>query len=209
MTPSPKQDRSDERPRKDRPTGRPREVTQMLLAWGDGDPHALDTLLPLTYEELRRLARRYLQRERPEHTLQPTALVHEAYLRLVDQKEVRWQNRAHFLGIAAEAMRRILVEHARAHRRAKRGGGPRRVSLEDTVGLSNERGLDLVALDDALASLAALDPRKSRVVELRFFGGLTTEETAQVLGVSTATVERELYVAKLWLRRALNPGGAA
>lgn len=177
----------------------PSEVTQLLLAWGQGDRGALDRLLPLVYDELRRLARRHMRRERPGHTLQTTALVHEAYLRLVNQENVRWQNRAQFFGVAAELMRRILVDHARALHSAKRGSGARTVPLEEGAALSPERAGEMVAIDEALRRLEAIDPRKSRVVELRFFGGLTVEEAADVLGTSSVTVARDWRAARAWL----------
>ena len=180
----------------------PSEVTRMLADLDRGDPAALARLLPLVYDELRHLADSFLRRERAGHTLQPTALVHEAYLRLVDQP-LRLENRAHFFGVAAQAMRCILVDHARARLAAKRGGGGQRLALEDAAGLSDERELDLVALDDALRSLSALDPQQSRVVELRFFGGLTIEETAAVLRVSPATVKRDWQTARAWLHREI------
>jgi len=180
------------------------EVTQLLVAWSDGDQAALEKLMPLVYQELRRLARRYLGRENPGHTLQPTALVNEAYLRLIDQNRVRWQNRAHFFGVSAQLMRRILVDMARARQQRKRGGAARRVELDEALVVSKERGEDLVALDDALQSLAAMDERKSRVVELRFFGGLSVEETAEVLQVSPDTVMRDWKMAKVWLHRELS-----
>ena len=179
------------------------DVTQMLIDWGRGDPSAQDRLMPLVYDELHRLAERYLRRERPDHTLQATALVHEAYLRLVDQTQAHWQDRAHFIGIAACLMRQILVQHARAHQAAKRGHGGRKLSLDEAAGWSDEHPLDLVALDDALRTLATLDPEKSRIVELRFFGGLTVEETAEVLGLSPRTVHRAWDLTKAWLRREL------
>src|SRR5919202_362276 len=180
------------------------EVTQLLIAWSDGDKSALDRLMPLIYEELRRLAHRYMSRERAGHTLQTTALVNEAYLRLVDWKEVRWQNRAHFFGVAAQMMRRILVDFARSRQYAKRGGGALQVSLDEAANFSTERGADLVALDDALRSLAELDERKSKVVELRFFGGLSVAETAEVLKVSAETVMRDWKLAKVWLMREIS-----
>lgn len=183
------------------------DVTQLLLKWSDGDQEALDQLMPLVYTELRRLADRYLRRERPGHTLQATALVHEAYVQLIDQRNVRWQNRAHFFGIAANLMRQILVQYARSHRAAKRGGSGYKLSLDEAAGVSREPDMDLVALDDALNTLAAIDPQQSRIVELRFFGGLTIEETAQVLGISPATVKREWTVAKAWLRSEMVGGG--
>jgi len=185
----------------------PKDVTQTLVDSTNGDPAALSTLMPLVYDELRQLAQHYLRRERPGHTLQATALVHEAYLRLVDQKEVRWQNRAHFLGIAAAAMRRILVDHARSHHAVKRGGNDCKLSLDEVAEWPAQPAVDLVALDDALISLAAVDPQKSRIVELRVFGGLTIAETAAVLDISTATVERGWRLAKLWIHRELLKGG--
>jgi RNA polymerase sigma-70 factor, ECF subfamily len=181
----------------------PQQVTQLLVAWGGGDQAALDELMPLVYEELRRLARRYMGRERPGHTLQTSALVHEAYVRLVGQKDIHWQNRAHFFGIAARLMREILVDYARRRRYAKRGGDARRVSLDEAMTVSAERAAEVVALDDALKSLAEIDPRQSQIVELRFFGGLSIEETAEVLGVSRGTVMRDWTLAKAWLHRAI------
>lgn len=187
-------------------TPSPQEVTRLLVAWSDGDEEALAALMPLVYEELRLLAHRHLGRERAGHTLQTTALVHEAYLRLVDQKETRWRNRAHFIAIASQMMRRILVDYARARGYAKRGGGARRVSLDEAMVVSDERADDVVALDDALSTLAQFDERKSRMVELRFFGGLSIEETAEVLGVSLGTVMRDWTLAKAWLQREINRG---
>ena len=175
------------------------DVTRLLVRLTDGDRAVLDDLLPLIYGELRRLAASYLRRERAGHTLQPTALVHEAYLRLVDQTQVRWQNRAHFFGVAAQMMRRILVDHARASVAAKRGGDVERLSLDENIDVTGERARELVALDEALERLAEIDPEKSRVVELRFFGGLSVEETAEVLGVSAPTVKRHWRMAKAWL----------
>jgi RNA polymerase sigma factor (TIGR02999 family) len=178
------------------------EVTRLLIQLTDGDHAALDELLSLVYSELRRLAASYLRRERQGHTLQPTALVHEAYLRLIDQTQVRWQNRAHFFGVAAQMMRRILVDHARQQQAEKRGGEFQKFSLDDmniNLDVSGERASNLVALDEALERLAALDPQKARVVELRFFGGLSVEETAEVLGVSAPTVKRQWRMAKAWL----------
>lgn len=180
------------------------EVTQILQEWNDGGDDARARLMPLVYGELRRLAQSYLRRERPDHTLQPTALVHEAYLRLVDQSRVEWQNRVHFYGVAAQMMRRILIDHARAHASEKRSGGGRRLSLDEAAVLPEERAADLVALDDALKLLADTDERKSRVVELRFFGGLSVKETAEALGLHTATVERDWRIAKMWLLRELS-----
>ena len=184
-------------------TPSPHEVTQLLVAWSNGDRAARDELMPLVYEELRRLAHRYVGRERPDHTLQTSALVNEAYLRLIDQKDVRWQNRAHFFGIAAQMMRRILVDYARKRAFAKRGGNAQPVPLEEAMIVSEERAANVVALDDALNSLAELDSRKSQIVELRFFGGLSIEETAEVLAVSPGTVMRDWTLAKAWLRREM------
>ena len=181
----------------------PHEVTQLLVAWSDGDRAALDQLTPLVYEELHRLARNHMSRERQGHTLQTSALVNEAYVRLIDQKNVRWQNRAQFFSIASRLMRRILVDYARSHRYAKRGGDMRRVSLDEAAVVAQEPAAELVALDDALKSLAALDPRKCQVVELRFFGGMSVEESAEVLGVSVVTVMRDWSTAKAWLHRAM------
>ena len=175
------------------------EVTRLLKDWSNGRQDVLDQLLPQIYAELRRLASSYLRRERPDHTLQATALVHEAFIKLVDQRAVRWQNRAHFFGIAAQAMRRILVDHARAHSAEKRGSGERAVSLDEAVALVGAPSVDLLALDEALTRLTTIDPQQSRVVELRFFGGLTIEETAEVMDVSPATVGREWTLAKAWL----------
>ncbi len=162
--------------------------------------------MPVVYEELRRLAKQHLRRERPDHTLQATALVHEAYLRLVDQRAVTWQNRAHFFGVAAQLMRRILVDYARRRQAAKRGGAALKVSLNELVLAAEERSEEVVALDEALERLAAMDPRQGRVVELRIFSGLTVEETAEVLGISPATVKREWTMARAWLSREIRPG---
>jgi RNA polymerase sigma factor (TIGR02999 family) len=178
-------------------------VTQLLLQWGEGDERALDELLPLVYDALRRLAGSYLRRERPDHSLQATALVHEAYLRLVDQKSVDWKNRAQFFGVAAQIMRRILVDHARARHAAKRGGAGLKLSLSVADRFVPQKDLDLMALDDALNALADIDAQQSRIVELRFFGGLTIEEIAEAIGVSRATVERDWTMAKAWLRREI------
>ena len=179
----------------------PTDVTVLLNAWSDGKQDALDELMPIVYEELRKLARSYLRAERPEHTLQPTALVNEAYLRLVDQRNVRWQNRRHFFGIAAQLMRRILVDHARKRQSEKRGGGDVLIPFEDAKGVP-AKARDLVALDDALKDFATIDPRSARIVELRQFGGLSIDETAEVLEISSATVKRDWTVATAWLRRA-------
>ncbi len=183
------------------------EVTELLLAWGNGEKAALESLAPLVYKELHRLAHYYMSRERPDHTLQTSALVNEAYLRLVDQKRVQCQNRAHFFAISAQLMRQILINHAQSRRCLKRGRGARKVSLDRAIIVSEERSEDLLALDDALNELAKADPRKSKVVELRFFGGLSVEETAEALNVSPVTVMREWRVAKAWLYRELGNEG--
>ena len=179
------------------------EVTQLLLAWGNGDKEALNKLIPLVQEELHRLAARHMRREKPGHTLQTTALVNEAYCKLIDQKNVRWQNRAHFFGIAAQLMRRILVDHARGRARVKRGGAAQTISLDETLLIPQTRAAELVSLDDALTRLAKFDLQKSRIVEMRFFGGLSTEEIAEVEQVSTRTIEREWRKAKAWLYHAI------
>ena len=188
---------------------RPSTETQLLLAWTAGDRRALDQMLPLVYDELHRLAASYLARERPDHTLQPTALVHEAFLRLINQREVDWRNRAQFLGVAAGLMRRILVNHARDRAAAKRGGERERVSLSLVEVPSGGPDVDLIALEDALERLTALDERKAKVVELRFFGGLSVAEVAEVLEVSRATVEREWSFARAWLFDALGGNEAS
>src|SRR5262245_33797129 len=180
------------------------EVTQLLLAWSDGDQTALEKLTPLVYAELHRLAERYMRRERPGHPLQTTALVNEAYVRLVNLQQVRWLNRAHFFGISAQLMRHILVDFARARRRAELGGFKQQVSLEEAAVVSKERSADFIALDDALRSLAEIDPRKSQLVELRFFGGLSVEQTAEALNVSPRKVMRECSLARDWLYRELS-----
>ena len=184
-------------------THSPNEITQLLVAWGDGDQAALNELTPLVHEELRRLAHRYMGGERPGHTLQTTALVNEAYIRLIDWKNVRWQSRAHFFGVSAQLMRRILVDFARSRGYQKRGGGALAVSLDEAAFVSDDKGADLVALDEALKSLAKLDARQSKVVELRFFGGLSVDETAEVLKVSSGTVRRDWSLARAWLHREL------
>jgi RNA polymerase sigma factor (TIGR02999 family) len=181
----------------------PKGVTELLRAWSDGDDDALARLMPVVEAELRRLARGYMARERREHTLQPTALVNEVFLRLTDARLIRWQDRAHFLGIAARLMRRVLVDHARARGYRKRGGGEQRVTLDEGLAAAPDRGLDVVALDRALEALAKVDVRKSEIIEFRFFGGLTVEETAEVLHVSPDTVKRDWRLAKLWLLREL------
>ena len=181
-------------------------ITKLLLAWGAGDDAALEKLIPLVYQELRRLARRYMQGERSNHTLQTTALVNEAYLRLVDSRQVRWQNRTQFFAISAQLMRRILVDFARSRRYQKRGGGAQKVTLNEESIISPRQGRDLVELDGALNALASADARKARVVELRFFGGLNVEETATVLNVSPDTVLRDWRLAKAWLAREMGKG---
>jgi RNA polymerase sigma-70 factor (ECF subfamily) len=185
------------------PQPSPHEISELLVAWGGGDESALHRLMPLVYDELRRLAHRYMSRERPGHTLQTTALVNEAFLRLVNWREVRWQNRAHFFAVAAQMMRRILVDFARDRQYLKRGGGALRVSLDEAAAFTECRGADLVALDEALTALAELDRRKGQVVEMRFFGGLSVKEVAEVLKVSAETVMRDWRLAKVWLLREL------
>ena len=181
----------------------PQEVTGLLLAWSEGEQTAFEKLVPLVYAELRRVAHRYMGRERPGHSLQTTALVNEAYLRLIDARRVRWQNRAHFFAVSAQLMRRILVDFARSRQYLKRGGAAQKVSFDEGLVVSKEQGQDLVALDDALKALAAIDGRKSQVVELRFFGGLSVAETAEVLKVSPDTVLRDWRLAKVWLAREM------
>lgn len=188
-------------------TPSPDQITQLLKDWGNGDQTARDQLISLVYEELRRMAHRHMRKERPGHTLQTSALVHEAFVKLVDQTAVQWQNRAHFFGIAAQMMRRILVDHARGRQYAKRGGNARYVALDEAVIVSEERVADVVALDEALVRFAAVDQRKSQIVELRFFGGLSIEETAAVLAVSPGTVMRDWTLAKAWLRREMRAEG--
>jgi len=180
------------------------EVTQLLLAWSQGDRSALEELIPLVYDELHKMARRYMIREQAAHTLQTTALVNEAYLRMVDMRKVQWQNRAHFFAVSAQLMRRILVDFARSRNYQKRGGGKRKVTLDDALEVSPRQDADLVLLDDALNALAVVDDRKRKVVELRFFGGLTVEETAHVLEVSSDTVMRDWKMAKVWLLREMS-----
>jgi RNA polymerase sigma-70 factor (ECF subfamily) len=186
----------------------PNEVTGLLLAWSQGQEEALEKLIPVVYQELRRMARNYMRRERPGHTLETTALVHEAYRRLIDTPHVRWQDRAHFFAVCAQLMRRVLVDHARSKGYLKRGGEIRLVPIEDAVLVSQNRGKDILAIDEALTALAAVDPRMSQVVELRFFAGLTAEETAEVLQVSPDTVLRDWKLARAWLLRYLRGGGA-
>ena len=179
-------------------------ITKLLIDWSQGDQAALEKLMALVYDELRRLASNYLRRERAGHTLQPTALVNEAYLKLVDQRHARWQNRAHFFGISAQLMRRILVDHARQHQAAKRGGSQQqRLSITSAERVVKQPEIDLLALNEALDELALIDPQQAQIVELKFFGGLSIEETAEVLGISHATVERDWKVARAWLRRQL------
>ena len=182
----------------------PENITELLASYGRGNKESLDQLLPIVYDELRRQAARYLRREQAGHTLQTTALIHEAYVRLVDQRNMQWQNRAHFFGIAAQMMRRILVDHARSKKRVKRGGSEIRVSLDDANVAAKGQDLDVVALDEALERLAQIDEQQSRVVELRFFSGLSVEETAEVMGISKSTVKRDWSMAKAWLHRELS-----
>jgi RNA polymerase sigma-70 factor, ECF subfamily len=179
----------------------PSEVTRLLQDWSRGDRHAFEQLTPIVYSELRRLADCYLRRDRSGHTLQPTALVHEAYLKLIDQNQPDWRSKTHFFAFAAKVMRNLLVDHARAHRAAKRGGGAVKVPLLEALSFSVERSEDLVALDEALNRLAEFDDRKARIIEFRYFGGLTEEETAQILGISAVTVRRDTRAAELWLYR--------
>ena len=181
------------------------DVSMLLCAWSNGDQSALKELTPIVYEELRRLAHYYMERERPRHSLQTTALVNEAYMRLVDYKRMKWQNRAHFFAVSAQVMRRILVDHARSHN-VKRGAGVQHVGLEEGATVGVDQAADLVALDDAMNALARLDPRKVQIIEMRFFGGLSVEETAEVLKVSPATVRRDWSIAKFWLYRELGGG---
>lgn len=181
----------------------PDQITEMLIEWNAGSADALDKLLPLVERELRRIAANHMRRESPGHTLQTTALVNEAYLKLVDQREVRWQNRAHFFALASQLMRRILLDHARAHRRAKRGGEVLHVNLDDVAVIAPEKSEDLIALDEALAALSKFDPQKSRIVEMRFFGGLTVDEVAEVLGIAPVTVMLHWRLAKAWLQREI------
>ena len=181
----------------------PENITQLLNQWSDGDERALDRLTPLVYEELRQQAARYLRRERPGHTMQTTALINEAYLRLIDAKEVRWQGRAHFFAIAANLMRRILVDHARQRNAAKRGGSPLHVTLDRIVATAKQSNVDVLSIDEALTKLAAIDRQQAQIVELRFFSGLSVEETAAALGISPRTVKRDWSVARAWLRREI------
>jgi len=184
---------------------RPQQITQLLKEWSDGNGASLDELMPLVYEELRRQAARYLRRERANHTLQTTALIHEAYLKLVDQRKVKWQNRAHFFAIAAQAMRRILVDYARERKREKRGGAAENLPIDEAFQVaSKEKNIDLVALDEALTRLAEFDERQARIVELKYFSGLDIDETAEVLGISNATVRRDWNIAKAWLKQEIS-----
>jgi RNA polymerase sigma factor (TIGR02999 family) len=189
-------------------TGGSRQVTELLVRWRQGDRQALDALIPLVYEELRRIAQHFLHRERPGHTLQSTALVHEAYVRMVGQNLPQWQSRAHFFGIAAQLMRQILVDHARSRQAVKRGGDPVKLSLDESTALPEQKDLDLIALDDALRSLSELDAQQSRIVELRYFAGLTIEDTSEVMGISPATVKRDWATARAWLQREMMRGGS-
>lgn len=184
--------------------GTSNQVTELLGRWRSGDRDALDSLIPLVYEELRRIAQHYLRNERPGHTLQSTALVHEAYVRLIRQDLPQWQNRAHFFAVAAQLMRQILVDHARAYRADKRGGGVCNLALDDAEKDAQQVDVDIVALDDALKTLSAMDPQQGKVVELKFFGGLSIEDTAEVLGVSSSTVKRDWITARAWLHRELD-----
>ncbi len=181
-----------------------KEITQLLVDWGNGNQSALSQLMPVVYQELRKIANSYLRNERASHTLQPTALIHEAYMRLIDQSLPQWQNRKHFYGVAAQLMRQILVEHARAQASQKRGGGAQKIALDETLNYTQDKAGELLALDDALTSLAQFDERKSRVIELRYFGGLSMEETAEVMNVSLSTIVREQRLAQAWLRATLN-----
>ncbi len=185
----------------------PEQITELLAGWVRGNREALDQLTPVVYDELHRIAHRYMLRERPGHTLQTSALINETYIRLIDQREAHWQNRAHFFAIAAKLMRRILVDRARSKGCARRGANPLQVSLDEALAVSGRCGPDLTALDDALRDLENVDPRKGRIVEMRFFGGLSLEETAQALGISSPTVEREWRAARAWLHRSMTRGG--
>lgn len=190
------------------PSISPQEVTQLLADWGRGDKSAFDKLFPLVHEELRRIAQRQMSHERPGHTLQATALVNEAYLKLAGNEGFEWRDRAHFYAVCAQVMRHVLIDHARAHARDKRGGGAVQVSLNDAIALSAQRAEELVALDEALRSLEHLDPQKGRIVEMRYFGGLSIEETAEVLDISPRTVRREWRRSKAWLYRMISEGVA-
>src|SRR5215475_62176 len=185
------------------------DVTALLVKWSGGDRAALEELMPLVYGELKRLAGSYLRRERPDHTLQSAALVNEAYMRLIDQSQVRWQNKSHFFGIAAQMMRRILVDHARGHKAEKRGAGVELLDLNEAVAQAQKQSIDLLGLDEALATLEKMDAQQSKIIELRFFGGLSIEETAEVLGISPATVKRDFAAARAWLYRAVTTRGGS
>jgi RNA polymerase sigma factor (TIGR02999 family) len=185
----------------------PGDVTQLLVQWRNGDRESLDQLIPLVYQELRTIAGRFLRNERPGHTLQSTALVHEAFMRLIDQTRTDWQSRAHFFGVAATVIRNILVDHARARQTAKRGGPIPAISLDEALAFSKDRDVELIAVDDALLSLSRFDPQQSRIVELRFFAGLTIEETAEVLAISASTVKRDWILAKAWIYHTLSNTG--
>lgn len=180
-----------------------KDVTTLLLEWGDGNRQALNELMPLVYDHLRQLAARQLRRERPNHTLHSTALVHEAYLKLIDQSRVQWKDREHFFAVASQAIRRILVTHARSRHASKRGGGKTLLAFDESIALPDRKDIDLIRLDDALQSLSRLDPQQGRIIELRFFGGLSIESTAEVLAISTSTVNREWNLARAWLHREL------
>jgi RNA polymerase sigma factor (TIGR02999 family) len=185
----------------------PEQITQLLIDWNNGSPEAMEKLMPMVESELRRIAANYMRRERPGHTLQTSALVNEAYLKLVDQRQVRWENRSHFFALASQLMRRILLDHARSQRRAKRGGGAIPLNLDDVAVMATEKSADLVALDDALTRLAEFDPRKGKIVEMRFFGGLTVDEVAEALGIAPITVMLHWRLARAWLQREMR--GAA
>ncbi len=191
------------------PGDTPGDVTQLLVRWRNGDRQSLDQLIPLVYEELRLIAGRFLRHERPGHTLQSTALVHEAFLRLVDQTRTDWKSRAHFFGVAATIIRNLLVDHARARQTAKRGGPMPALSLDEAVAFPQSRDLELIAVDDALMSLSRFDPQQSRIVELRFFAGLSIEETAEVLGISASTVKRDWIMAKAWIFHTLSSSASS
>jgi RNA polymerase sigma-70 factor (ECF subfamily) len=184
-------------------TSSPQNITQLLVEWGNGDKEALDKLLPIVYEELRRQAERFLRRERPNHTLQPTALIHEAYLKLINQEHMRWQNRAQFFGIAAQLMRRILVDHARGKQAAKRGGEDVKLQLDEAMIGGRQKDVNLVTLDEALNRLGQLDEQQGKIVELRYFSGLSIDETSAAVSISPATVKRDWTIAKAWLRREI------
>ena len=187
----------------------PSQVTQLLVSWGNGNQQSLEALIPLVYDELRRQARRYLRRERPDHTLQSTALVHEAYVKLIDQRQATWHNRSQFFGVAAQLMRRILVDHARSRGAIKRGAGVTKLAIAEEVAALEMRNVDLISLDASLKQLEQMDPQQARIVELRFFSGLSIEDTADALGISTATVKRDWALAKAWLYREISGSAAS